>query len=66
VILVTTKIDVERFSKQKEMVQTVDALVERVRQEPGCLSSELYQDPNKDNALCLLEEWRPRRIWTRT
>jgi len=39
------------------MVQTVNALIERVRQEPGCLSSELYQDLNKDKALCLLEEW---------
>jgi quinol monooxygenase YgiN len=55
-ILVTIKIDA-RSSKQKELTQTVNALAERVRQEAGCVSSQLYRDVKNENELCLLEEW---------
>jgi quinol monooxygenase YgiN len=35
----------------------VNVLVERVRQEPGCASSEFYRDAEKKNAQCVLEQW---------
>ena len=55
-ILVTIKIDV-RSTKQKELAQTLSALAGRVRKEAGCVSSTFYCDVEKENALCVLEEW---------
>lgn len=55
-ILLIIKIDV-RPAKQKELVQTMSALVEQVRQEAGCVSSQCYCDAENENALCVLEEW---------
>ena len=55
-ILVTTKIDV-RPNKRTELVQTLNALAERVRTEAGCWSSELYCDVKKENTLCVIEQW---------
>ena len=55
-ILVIIKID-GRPTKQKELVQTVCALAERVRQEAGCVSSHCYRDVEHENTLCILEEW---------
>ena len=55
-ILVTIKIDV-RSTKQKELAQTLCALAGLVRKEAGCVSSAFYCDVEKENALCVLEEW---------
>ncbi|MGE0683352.1 MAG: putative quinol monooxygenase [Candidatus Binatia bacterium] len=55
-ILLIIKIDV-RPTKQKELVQTVSALAEQVRQEAGCVSSHCYRDVDHENTLCIVEEW---------
>ena len=55
-ILVTIKIAV-RSTKQKELAQTLCALAGLVRKEVGCVSSAFYCDVEKENALCVLEEW---------
>ena len=55
-ILVTIKIDV-RSTKQKELAQSLCALAGRVRKEAGCVSSAFYFNVEKENALCVLEEW---------
>ena len=58
-ILVTIKIAV-RSTKQKELAQTLCALAGLVRKEAGCVSSAFYCDVEKENALCILEEWATR------
>jgi len=55
-ILVTIKIDV-RSTKQNELAQTLCALAGLVRGEAGCESSEFYRGAERENALCVLEEW---------
>ena len=64
-ILVTIQIDA-RPAKQKELSQTLCLLAGRVRKEAGCVSSQCYREVENENALCVLEQWRPRRIWTPT
>jgi quinol monooxygenase YgiN len=55
-ILLIIKTDA-RPTKQKELMQTVIALAGRVRQERGCVSSHCYRDVERDNTLCIVEEW---------
>jgi quinol monooxygenase YgiN len=44
--------------KCKELLQTLEAIVDRVRRETGCVNAKLYQDMENDKAFMLAEEWR--------
>lgn len=44
--------------KHKELSQTLEAIVERVRKETGCVRANLYQNMENDRGFMLIEEWR--------
>lgn len=44
--------------KQKELLQTLEAILERVRKETGCVKANLYQNMENDRDFMLIEEWR--------
>ena len=43
--------------KQKELVQTIQAIGERTREEKGCVNCHLYQEVENENAFSLVVEW---------
>ena len=47
--------------KQNEFLQSGHALLQRVRQEQGCLSCRLVRDTENDTIFSLVQEWRNRR-----
>ena len=47
-----------RSEKSKEFVQTLEAIVERVRRERGCVVANNYQNRENDKMFLLVEEWR--------
>ena len=44
--------------KRKELLQTLEAIVDRVRREKECLNANLYQNMENDQKFMLAEEWR--------
>ena len=44
--------------KRKELLQTLEAILERVRKETGCVRANLYQNMENDRGFMLIEEWR--------
>ena len=44
--------------KRKELLQTLEAIIERVRKETGCVKANLYQNMDNDRGFMLIEEWR--------
>lgn len=61
-IVTTTRITVSS-SKRSELLQTILTLVTRAKNEPGCLSSQLYLDSADSNSAMLLEEWEAEEDW---
>lgn len=43
--------------KREEFLETVSALVEPTRAEPGCISYEFYIDRSDENRVFFFEEW---------
>ncbi|MEN8782235.1 MAG: putative quinol monooxygenase [Desulfobacterales bacterium] len=56
-VLLFLKMNV-RPEKRKELLQTLEAIMERVRKETGCVKANLYQDMENDRGFMLIEEWR--------
>jgi quinol monooxygenase YgiN len=50
-----------RPEKQKELSQTLQSIVEKVRKESGCLHSGFYQDVENENNFALVEEWATQK-----
>ena len=44
--------------KRKELLQTLEAIVKRVRKETGCVNADFYQNLTNDQGFMLIEEWR--------
>jgi len=44
--------------KRKELLQTVQELIQRTRKQQGCISCHFYQDIENGNAFNLVEEWK--------
>jgi len=60
--MIIATIKVKAFSvKRKEILQTIQAIIERVKQEKGCLDAIGYQDIDDDNTFCLVEKWESQR-----
>jgi quinol monooxygenase YgiN len=55
-IVSSTKISVPPENR-KEFLQTLHPLIDRVRQEKGCIRYEVYQDVENENTFILVEEW---------
>jgi len=58
-IVATIRVQVTR-SKRQEMLQTLQALTESIRSEPGCLNCRFYLEVGNENALYVVEEWKSR------
>lgn len=50
-----------RVSKRKELVQTLNGVLARVRLKKGCIGASSYQDINDENTFYLVEEWQTRQ-----
>lgn len=50
-----------RPEKRKELTQTLQSIVERVRQESGCLHAGFYQDVENEKHFLVIEEWATQR-----
>lgn len=48
--------------KLEEALKVITELVEKTRQEAGCIKYEVYQDDKDSNHLILLEEWESQAI----
>jgi quinol monooxygenase YgiN len=46
--------------KRKELIQTIDSLLDPIRAEKGCKRCEFCQSREDENELCLLEAWDSR------
>jgi quinol monooxygenase YgiN len=46
-----------RPEKRRELTQTLQAIIEQVRQEAGCLHAGFYQDVENENVFLMVEEW---------
>jgi quinol monooxygenase YgiN len=55
-ILVTIKMKVAP-EKCTELLQTISALADSIRQERGCISHNFYRDVQNENTFSLVEEW---------
>ncbi len=55
-IVSNTKISVKPENR-KEFLQTLNSLIGKVRHGKGCVSYNLYQDVENENAFILIEEW---------
>lgn len=47
--------------KRLELSQTIASLSTTTRREKGCRRCDFFQDVEKENELCLLEEWDNRK-----
>ena len=48
-------------AKRIELLQTLEAIVDRVRIETGCMNANLYQNLENDREFMLVEKWRDRQ-----
>ncbi len=55
-ILITIRIEM-RPNPLKELRQTLSALQPRMRKEKGFLSSQIFKDLEKQNVICIVQEW---------
>ena len=46
--------------KRKEVLQTIKAILNPIRREPGCISCNCYVDVEDESILFFEEEWRTR------
>ena len=54
------KIAVKEY-KRDEFLESIRAYLETIRQQPGCLSCDLYQDSEDDKIYQLLSAWKTRK-----
>ena len=52
-----------RPEKRKELLQTLQSIVARMKKENGCVDSNFYQDTENENNIVLIEEWETRKTW---
>lgn len=50
-----------RPEKHKELTQTLQSIVEKVKRESGCLNIGFYQNTDDQNNLLVVEEWATQK-----
>jgi len=50
-----------RPEKRKELSQTLQSIVEKMRKESGCLHAGFYQDTENENDFLVVEEWATQK-----
>ena len=48
-------------AKRKEFLQTVQALIQSIRKEKGCLKCAACQDIENENAFCMIQGWQTQK-----
>ena len=61
-MVATTRVTVLPESR-KEFFQTIAQLMQRIREEKGCLNYRLYGAAGDENSLVLIEEWAAEAYW---
>ena len=57
ILLIKMKV---RPEKRKELTQTLQSILERVRMESGCLQAGFYQDAENKDDFLMVEKWATR------
>ena len=47
--------------KHREINQSLEEIVDKVKKLEGCVSAMIYKDANDENIFLLVEEWRKQR-----
>ena len=50
-----------RPEKRKELLQTAQALKTATKREQGCIAYNVYQDPEDENAIVFVGEWKSKK-----
>lgn len=50
-----------RPEKRKELLQTAQALKTATKMEKGCIAYNVYQDPEDENAIVFVGEWKSKK-----
>ena len=58
------KISVKQY-KISEYRESIHSLMPKVREQKDCISFTLYHDSKKENAYCILVEWKTRQAMER-
>ena len=53
--------NVIKDEKKEDFIKLAKELVEKSRQEEGCLSYGLFQDINNDSVFTFIEEWKDQK-----
>lgn len=53
--------DIVEKDKMEEVKSYYRDLVEYTRKQPGCISYDVYQDAERENALVFVEKWSDQR-----
>lgn len=61
-MVATTRVTVLPENR-KEFFQTVGQLMQRIREEKGCLNYKLYGATGDENSLVFIEEWAAETDW---
>ena len=48
-------------AKRKEFFQTVQALIQSIRKERGCIKCSACQDIEDENTFCMIEGWQTQK-----
>jgi len=54
-----------RPEKRKELVMTLDSLLDEIRSEKGCRAYRFYGDDKEEDSFMLISEWETRSDWDR-
>mgnify|MGYP003409313886 FL=1 len=49
-----------KLDKKTEVLEIIKELVEKTREEKGCIKYELFQDVESEGAITFIEEWESR------
>ena len=49
-----------KLDKKNEVLEIIKELVEKTREEKGCIKYELFQDVESEGAITFIEEWESR------
>jgi len=54
-----------RPEKRKELVMTLNSLLDEIRNEKGCRAYRFYDDDTEEDSFMLISEWDTRSDWDR-
>jgi quinol monooxygenase YgiN len=63
-VIAAAKISVQP-DKRKELLMTLNSLLDRIRKEDGCCSYRFFGEDTDDDSFMLISEWETRSDWER-